>query len=211
MLKSAIAASVMIAGTLGGGVALAQTPERCALIGPATERLACYDSLFRSGQFTGEAQDEPAPEMGMWASGVEVSQIEGTERPFAALQSDQLIPALPRGRAPARLTILCVDGQTQVQFAFAGQALGTENSNSGILTIQFDRLPGRSQSLQLSADRTSLSFFSNEDAMAFINQLRQTERLIVRAQPQGQRSATVSFQIEGIEEALQPVREACGW
>lgn len=198
---------------LGAGPGLAQqtTPERCALIGPATERLACYDSLFRSGEFTGEGDAGVAPDMGMWASGVEVSQIEGTERPFATLQSEQLIPALPRGRAPARLTILCVDETTVVQFSFAGYPMGTATSNSGTITLQYDRQPPRSQSLQLSADRAALGFFSSSDALAFIEQLRETERLFVRAQPQAQRSVTVSFQMDGIEEALVPVREACGW
>lgn len=207
-----LAAGMMLAA-MGPGSGLAQqtTPERCALIGPATERLACYDSLFRSEQFTGEGDAADAPAMGMWASGIEISQIEGTERPFATLQSEQLIPALPRGRAPARLAILCVDGTTVVQFSFAGYPMGTATSNSGTITLQYDRQPPRSQSLQLSMDRTALGFFSSSDALAFIEQLRETERLFVRAQPQAQRSVTVSFSMEGIEEALTPVREACGW
>lgn len=213
MGKHWLAAGAAIAGLLAVAPVGAQqtSPERCALIGPASERLACYDGLFRSGQFTGETDEADSPDMGMWASGVEVSQIEGTERPFATLQSEQLIPALPRGRAPARLTILCLDETTVVQFGFAGYPLGTPTSNSGTITIQFDRMPSRSQSLQLSSDRTALGFFTNTDAMNFIDQLLQSERVFVRAQPQGQRSATVSFLLEGIEEAVVPVREACGW
>ncbi len=213
MAGRGLAMGVALAALMAAAPVPAQqtTPERCALIGPATERLACYDNLFRSDQFTGGDEDEPEPEQGMWASGVEISQIEGTERPFATLQSEQLIPALPRGRAPARMTILCLDGSTAVQFSFAGYALGTPTSNSGTLTIQFDRLPSRSQSLELGPDRTTLGFFTDAQAKAFIDQLLQSERLYVRAQPQAQRSVTVSFQLDGIEEALGPVREACGW
>ncbi|WP_404405440.1 type VI secretion system-associated protein TagO [Pelagibacterium halotolerans] len=205
------AATVMIAlFHASPGVGQQFNPEQCAAIGPASERLDCYDSIFRSGRFSG-GNEEGNPEMGLWASGVEVSQIEGTERPFASLESEQLIPAQPRGRAPARLTILCQDEQPVVQFSFAGQFMGTETSRSGLITIQFDRQPPRSQSLDLSGDRTALGFFSEDDARAFIDRLLVTNRLIVRAQPQGERSVTVSFQIEGIEQALQPVREACGW
>lgn len=213
MGKHWLASAIAMAGLLAVSPLAAQqtSPERCALIGPATERLACYDGLFRSDQFTGDNEDEATPRQGMWASGVEVSQIEGTERPFASLQSEQLIPALPRGREPARMTILCLDETTVVQFAFAGYPLGTPTSNSGTLTIQFDRLPSRSQSLELNADRTALGFFTDAQAMTFLDQLLDAERMFVRAQPQGQRSATVSFQLEGIEQALVPVREACGW
>src|SRR5690606_31248127 len=185
-------------------------PERCAAIGPATERLECYDSLFRAEVFTGQADAEDTPEMGMWASGVEVSQIEGTELPFASTQSEQLIPALPRGREPARMTILCENEETVVQFSFANQAMGTPNSNSGLITLQFDRQPPRSQSLDLSPDRTALGIYETPVARELINQLLVSERLLVRAQPQGQRSVTISFELEGMELALAPVREACG-
>ncbi|MCD7059475.1 type VI secretion system-associated protein TagO [Pelagibacterium xiamenense] len=206
------AATAMIAIFHTAPVAAQQfTPEQCAAIGPASERLDCYDSIFRTSRFTGGEAGQETPDMGLWASGIEVSQIEGTERPFASLESEQLIPAQPRGRAPARLTVLCQDGQPVVQFSFAGQFMGTETSRSGLITIQFDRQPPRSQSLDLSADRMALGFFSEDDARGFIDRLLVTNRLIVRAQPQGERSVTVSFQIEGIEQALQPVREACGW
>ena len=186
------------------------TPERCALIGPATERLDCYDMLFRSDQFIDD-EAEDTPEQGLWASGVEVSQIEGTELPFATLQSEQLIPAQPRGRAPARLTILCADEETQVQFSFAGQFMGTPTSQSGTITLQYDRNPPRSQSVELSPDRLALGFFESGDALDFVEQLLTTQRLYVRATPQAQRSVTVSFLMEGIERALEPVRGACGW
>lgn len=202
---------VAVAGGLAPVAALAQTsPERCAAIGPATERLACYDSVFRSGQFTGGSGDEQTPAQGMWASGVEVSQIEGTELPFATIQSEQLIPALPRGRAPARLTILCRDGETVVQFSFAGQFMGTPTSQSGTITLQYDRQPPRSQSLELSPDRMAIGFYDDREARAVIDQLLESERVFVRATPQSLRSVTVSFLMEGIEAALEPVRESCG-
>lgn len=212
-MRHHILAGIVLGATIlaGAAPAGAQTisPERCALIGPATERLNCYDSLFRSSDLAGEASGTSST--GMWSSGVEVSQIEGTERAFAMLQSEQLIPALPRGREPARLTIMCVNEETVAQFSFAGYPLGTATSNSGTITLQYDRQPSRSQSLPLSNDRMALGFFTERDALPFIEVLRETERLYVRAQPQGSRSVTVSFLTEGMEEALQPVREACGW
>ncbi|WP_417580368.1 type VI secretion system-associated protein TagO [Pelagibacterium sp.] len=211
MIKIGLAALVAVAGFSAAAVpALAQTaPERCAAIGPASERLSCYDSIFRSGQFTGGNAESDA-EQGLWVSGIEVSQIEGTEVPFATLESEQLIPALAGGRAPARLTVLCVEGETIVQFSFAGSAMGTPTSNSATITLQYDRQPPRSQSVDLAPDRLAIGFFETQAAEAVIGQLQQTQRLLVRATPQSQRSVTVSFQLEGIEAALQPVREACG-
>lgn len=212
MMKFGLAALVAVAGFSAAAVpALAQTaPERCAAIGPASERLSCYDSIFRSGQFTGNESGDDA-DQGLWTSGIEISQIEGTEVPFATLESEQLIPALAGGRAPARLTALCLDGETTLQFSFAGSAMGTPTSNSAAITLQYDRQPPRTQSVDLSPDRLAIGFFESAPAREVIDQLRQSQRLFVRATPQSQRSVTVSFQLEGIEAALQPVREACGW
>ena len=212
MMRVGLAALLAVAGFSAAAVpALAQTaPERCAAIGPASERLSCYDSIFRSGQFTGDEDGDDA-DQGLWTSGIEISQIEGTEVPFATLESEQLIPALAGGRAPARLTALCVDGETTLQFGFAGSAMGTPTSNSAAITLQYDRQPPRTQSVDLSPDRLSIGFFEAAPAREVIDQLRQAQRLFVRATPQSQRSVTVSFQLEGIETALQPVREACGW
>lgn len=212
MAGKRLVAALLISGGLFSSIpAVAQSsPERCAAIGPATERLSCYDALFRSDQFTGASENGDTPAQGMWASGVEVSQIEGTELPFATVQSEQLIPALPRGRAPARMTVLCRDGETAVQFAFAGQFMGTPTSQSGTITLQYDRQSPRSQSLELAADRTAIGFYDDVEARAVIDQLLQTERLYVRATPQAQRSVTVSFLMDGIEAAIEPVRDACG-
>lgn len=207
-------AAIAVLGGFGGmalPVAVAQDPsaERCAAIGPATERLACYDSIFRSGELTGETGE--APDQGLWSSGIEVSQIEGTEIPFAMLESEQLIPAMPSGRGPARITVLCLEGETVLQFSFAGSPMGTPTSNSGTITLQYDRQPPRSQSLDLSPDRLSVGFFETSSSRPVIEQLLQTQRLFVRATPQAQRSVTVSFEMDGLDTALEPVREACGW
>ncbi|RDE10478.1 type VI secretion system-associated protein TagO [Pelagibacterium lacus] len=208
-----LAGLAVLGGLFGpmGPAAMAQAPsaERCAAIGPATERLQCYDSIFRSGVFTGGGAEGEAH--GLWTSGVEISQIEGTELPFATLQSEQLIPSLQGGRAPARLTLLCVDGETVLQFGFAGSAMGTPTSNSAPLTLQYDRQPPRSQSVAISPDRQAIGFFDTGEARPVIDQLLETDRLYVRATPQSQRSVTVSFLMEGMAAALGPVREACGW
>jgi len=63
----------------------------------------------------------------------------------------------------------------------------------------------------LSADRTAIGFYSDEEAREIVARLLETERLYVRATPQSQRSVTISFLMDGIEAALAPVSEACAW
>lgn len=204
-----LAGVTLMAGALAATPALAQvTPERCALIGGASERLACYDSLFRAG----EAADTMAPgSAGLWTTGTEISEIDGTATVYATLASEQLIPARPNGRGPARLTFQCVNDATIVQFGFAGQFMGTENSNSAPITLQFDRGSPQTQSLRLSNDRTAIGFYQSGEAIELAGRLAEATRLLVRATPLGQRSVTVSFELAGFDDAIAPVAAACGW
>src|SRR5690606_31495896 len=136
---------------------------------------------------TGGARPD-AEAINLWVSGTDVSEIDGTETVFATIPSEQLIPARPQGRAPARMTVTCANEATTIQFTFAGNFMGTENSNSAPITTQLDRSPLQTRSLQLSPDRTGIGFYQSADAIAFAGQLMQTERLLVRATPLGQRS-----------------------
>ena len=198
----------LVLGTIAAPALGQVTPERCALIGGATERLACYDSIFRGDAAPAGGEAEA---VNLWVTGTDVSEIDGTETLFATIQSEQLIPARPSGRAPARMTVLCANETTTIQFTFAGQFMGTENSNSAPITTQLDRAPPQTRSLPLSQDRTAIGFFQSGQAIGFAGELVETERLLVRATPLGQRSVTVSFVLEGIEEALAPLAEACAW
>ncbi len=83
MNRFGLAAIMALAGFSAAPVpALAQmAPERCAAIGPASERLACYDSIFRSGQFTGGGSQTDA-DQGLWTSGIEVSNPSSLSPPW---------------------------------------------------------------------------------------------------------------------------------
>ena len=60
MGKYWLASAIAMAGLLAVSPLAAQpSPERCALIGPATERLACYDSAQRTPQVPQAAAAPP--------------------------------------------------------------------------------------------------------------------------------------------------------
>ena len=98
--------------------AAAQTGAQCAAIDSDTERLACYDGVFRNG-----------------------AQTVSSER--LILQSEQLIPARPNGRAPATIAVSCEAGNLQVAFGFAGNMMSALGNDARI-TLQNDLLQARS-------------------------------------------------------------------
>lgn len=159
-----------------------ETGESCAIISDGAQRLACYDAIFRT-----DAPDLPD---------------------MLTFQSEQMIPAKPSGRKPATFSVACIDGATEVRFAFAGQPMSA-TSDIAPITLQVDQGVTQVRTVQASADNTSVSFGSQREVEAFLDTLNGGEKLKVRATPVRQRSLNVTFRLT---EALGPIgalREAC--
>ena len=165
--------------------ALAQAGvSQCVSIGTDVERLACYDGLFRT------AQSDQA--------GLAVT-----------LQSEQLIPARPSGRAPATIAISCQDDVLSVAFAFAGNTMSALGRDAGI-TLQYDLQASRSRTLPVNADNTALVLDNSRDAAAFLDGLAGATNLTVRVTPVNSRSLSARFRVDAFLADVSQVRAACG-
>ena len=164
--------------------ALAQSGAQCAAIGDDAERLACYDALFRNSA----SVDAP---MGV------------------TLESEQLIPAHPSGRAPATITVFCEANVLQVAFAFAGNTMSALGRDTGI-TLQYDLARARSSTLPVNADNTAILIDNTADAMAFLDGLIGATNLTVRVTPASTRSLSVRFRVDAFAQEVAPVIAACG-
>lgn len=156
--------------------------ESCAAIADDTERLACYDGIFRSAA---TASSESV-----------------------VLQSQQLIPAVPSGRGNATMTIACENGGLVVRFGFAGNVLSATGSNTGI-SLQRDLL--RAQALVLPPDPTGtqLVIEGNRTVIDFLNSLQGVTNLGVRVTPANARSLNVRFQVSELPQQVAPIISAC--
>ena len=166
-------------------VVLAQSGvAQCIAIGADAERLACYDGLFRS---TGANSNALSFE----------------------LQSEQLIPARPSGRAPAKMTVTCDAGNLTVAFAFAENTLSALGNDTGI-TLQYDLQAARSRTLPVNATNTAVVMDNTRDAVAFLDGMDGVTNLTARVTPVNSRSLSVRFRVENIAADLAPIRAACG-
>lgn len=163
---------------------LAQTGPQCAAIGDDGQRLACYDDIFRSADGTPAAAS-------------------------VTLESEQLIPARPSGRAPATITVSCETSGLQVAFGFAGNLMSALGRDTGI-TLQYDLQRARSSTLPVNADNTAILISNNRDAAAFLDGLAGATNLTVRVTPASTRSLSVRFRVDSFDEAVAPVVAACG-
>ena len=160
-----------------------QTGETCAAIDADAERLACYDAVFRIAD-----------------DGLIASEV--------LIQSEQLIPGRPVGRAPAEMAIACFDGGLEVRFSFANQLLSSTADNVG-LTLQADLGGNIVRNLPVDADNTTAAFASARDATVFLGTLEGARSLRVRVTPVRQRSLTVDFRLSDLAGEIEAVRASC--
>jgi type VI secretion system protein VasI len=57
----------------------------------------------------------------------------------------------------------------------------------------------------------TVGIFSGANAITFIKGLLGGKALIIRAQPRAALETTFTFSLEGLKEAIEPVRQTCGW
>jgi hypothetical protein len=166
-------------------VAFAQSSgAACSTIADDAQRLACYDKLFRNG---GRADDALS----------------------VTFESEQQIPAYPSGgRGRAEFTVSCEAGVLSARFSFAGQLLSATGDFAPI-TFQLDQQSARTRTLNASLDNTALGFWTTADAEAFLSTLEGASALAVRVTPTSYRSLSVRFRLEGVLDAVAPIRAAC--
>jgi hypothetical protein len=179
-----IAAAVLMLWCPAAPVFAQETGESCAPIADDTERLACYDEIYRV------ADD------GLGADEVHI-------------QSEQLIPARPVGRAAADMVIGCSDTGLAVRFSFANQLLSNTGDNAP-LSFQVDSGGNTVRNLPVDANNTSVGFAAARDAIAFLNTLEGARNLKVRVTPVRQRSLTVDFRVGDHAEEIGTVLGMCG-
>jgi hypothetical protein len=165
--------------------ALAQQDARqCTAIAADAERLACFDAAFATAdRANGEAS--------------------------IVLESQQLIPARPTGRAPATITIACTDEILSVAFAFAGNTISALGRDAG-LTWQLDLGTRTSRTLPVDESNTALLLDNTRDALAFLRSLEGANNLTVRVTPASSRTLSVRYELAPLRELVAPVLAACG-
>lgn len=174
---------MLLAALMAAPAHAQETGASCAPIADDSERLACYDGVFRTG--------DPRP------SGDSV-----------IIESERLIPALPTGRKPAEMTIACDGGTLTVQFVFAGQLVSTTGDIAPI-TLQVDQNATAVRTLNTSPENTAVGFWTTDESLAFLNSLAGGTNLKVRMTPVRQRSLTVDFRLAEHRDAIDAVRNAC--
>lgn len=177
----------------------------CTGIAVDEERLACYD--LESGFVASKSENSG---IGHWIKRVDVSQLTDDKNVFLNLQSENEMPARFRGAGPATLLLRCMENTTSAFFLFNGHFM-SDIQGRGKIEYRIDDKSMRSINTQVSTDNEALGLWNGGKSIPFIKQLIGGQRLVVRATPHSESAMTANFDIRGIDEAVNELRETCNW
>jgi type VI secretion system protein VasI len=178
-------------------------PKACAAVQGDAQRLECYDLIFRKSSTTRESTNE-------WVVTEEVSKIDDSRNVFLTLQSIE--PIANQYGTPVRLelNITCRERKTDLYIFFGGYFMSS-TLGGGVVTYRIDDRPAQKKPFAESNDHKALGLWSASEAIPFIKQMFAASKLLIRAVPYSQNAVTAEFRIAGLQEAIAPLAQACGW
>lgn len=193
---------LLLALAVGAGLpspATAQDAEVvriCAAMANPESRLSCYDRLVTSLGIS-----TAGPDGALWT-------VEFLVDPLTDERSARaVLPALEgRGvdEAPVQFIVECRGGQTAVLLDWA-QPVGDGNT----IVIRLDADEPQDTFWEMARNRTAARYRS--DGAPLARAIAPHRRMVARVVPSGREPVTAIFDLTGMPEAIQPVREACGW
>jgi type VI secretion system protein VasI len=174
----------------------------CAAIDGDLERLECYDRLAQS---LGLDRAQPVPTAvegnGKWQVSVKTNPLDDTTTVVLGLYAGSGTSA--RG-GRVLLILRCKSNKTEAYISW-DDYLGSEAR----ATWRIGAEDARTSKWGLSTDKEAT--FYPYDAIAFIRQLLNADRLVAQVTPYSEDPVTAVFDLTGLTNAIRPLQNACGW
>jgi type VI secretion system protein VasI len=172
-------------------------------IGNDADRLACFDAAY-AVDLTGED--------GTWKLTTESSRLIDQVDVFLTTESRQLAP-LDFGRPQrAQFEIRCRGNVTTALFWIGGNYMSDYGRYGQIVYRVGDQQP-RTLQARVTGDSEYIGLLNGSAAIPFIKQLIGADELLIRVRPINQSDTPIEleFSLVGLDEAIAPLRESCGW
>ena len=174
---------------------------KCAAIEGDLERLECYDSLARAAGLVRKSTTTNVPGRGKWRVNEETNPIDDSKTVFLILVADEGEASLGRSIG---LVLRCKSEKNEVYINW-NDYLGSE---AQVLT-RLGSEQAKRQKWSLSTDAKA-TFYPGDDR-EFMIALLDVDRLVAQVTPYSESPTTAIFDVRGLDNAIVPLRTACGW
>ena len=148
---------------------------------------------------------------GAWDLKVEKSKILDTIDVFLGVLSKEPVQCRRFGSAQKIiLQLRCMENTTAV-LIYGNCHFASGFSGYGDVYLRIDSEKAFVTSMDASTDGQAIGLFSGGRSIPFAKRLMGKKSLIVRVTPYNQSPITVEFPLEGLSEAIEPLRASCNW
>lgn len=230
--RAAMTAALMLAGTVAQAddAALAAEAKKCAALDGAGLRMTCYDGVFKGDgkavipdasipkgptKMPGGSGVEDVPVAPLaesnWVTRRDKSSMTDQENITLSLTSNEEVLCRQYG-GPSYVTMIVRCHENTTAFYVTGDChLASGFQGYGKVMIRLDDGKPFSRNMNDSTDSSALGLWSGGDAIPLLKQMMGKTRMITRFTPFGANPVEPSFNIAGFDEAVKPLRAACGW
>ena len=187
------------------GSAFAATGEDCAKNANNDERLACYDSIYKTNNDT---KDEESKKN--WVLVENRSKLDDSVSYVIMAISDEKVDETEGLGGYGNIGIVCSKNATRILFHVGSHYL-SDTGKYNRLTYRFDKEKPNTISMGVSEDGTALGLWSGSTSIPLIKKMFGHEKMVVEITPYRKTAVTMEFSISGLEEAIKPLRESCKW
>ncbi|HBQ1204420.1 TPA: type VI secretion protein [Klebsiella pneumoniae] len=172
-----------------------------------TKRLACYDKLFPQDtkEEVAPAAVEPAPNPGKWLTHITTSPVDDSKNVVLMLPSNDSIRTPYGETVTPTIFVACREKKTEV-FINWDVYLGLDETS---MLYRLDKQKAVERSWSISTD-TKAVFYSGRD-IDFVKALMKADKMFARITPYNESPVSVTFDLAGLNSALKPLQQACGW
>lgn len=167
-------------------------------------RLACYDEIGARVTAVREAEKTG----GKWRVTSRDSKFSDTPDVYVTLPADDTVNDLLAGEVRPVLWLACTDGKMTgyINFGF------TIGGGKKQIEYRIDGSAPQTASLETSSDFQALGNFKNPDQLTETLKLWFGSReFVIRTVSISNEPMVATFDLTGIEEAVEPLRQSCGW
>jgi type VI secretion system protein VasI len=153
---------------------------------------------------------ESSDQIGPWSLQEVVPPVGSQNSLIMSTTSYQPLPGIFGREQEATLLLTCVENTTRFEVTF-GENFMSDVGDYGALIYKLDDEPPVALNAVASADNFSLGLYSGAQAIPLIVSMFGNQRLFVTATSFTGRTLTASFSIDGLEDAVEPLRDLCNW
>ena len=197
---------ILIVALFFSSVAFAQDALRkdiaqCAVLAGELERLDCYDTIAKNNNLAGEqTQEHDITSKGEWDVDIEINPIDDSKTVVLSVGSSSGVSFFGK---PGAFVLRCKSNKTDAYISW-GNLLGPR----AFVVSRIGKEEAKRKEWHLSTNRKS-SF--HPTPVSFIKNMIGHDALVAQITPFGKSPVTATFNISGLENAIVPLREACGW